>query len=353
MTVAPVRLGDLAARLGRQVSGDPEICLMGVASLKSAVAGDLSFVRSPRYVEEMKRSKASALIIHESVECDTHAVIRSSNPALDFARAVQILLPGPRPAVGVHPQASVAASAAVHPTACVGAGARIGANCRIGAGTILHANVTLYDDVVIGENCLLHSGVIVRERSELGNRVILQPGVVVGGDGFGYTMNETGDFEKIPHVGRVVIEDDVEIGANSTIDRGALDETRIGRNVKIDNLVTVAHNCEIGEGSIIVAQSGLAGSTLVGKRVIMMAQAGAAGHLRIGDGAFLGVRTGVVRDVEPGARIWGFPALDQGVWHRAMISLARLPEAMRRLRALEKRVRSEAASDLDADRQDD
>ena len=331
-------VGELARRLGRPSEGDAEFVVGGVASLESAGPRDLVFVRSARYAARLAASRAGAAIVPEGVDPGGRPAIRSPDPGRDFARAVDELVPELRPGPGVHRSAVVAADAEIHPSAHVGPLAVLGARVRVGPGSVIHAHATLYDDVVVGADCTIHAGTVIRERVVLGDRVILQPGVVLGGDGFGYVFAEGGGFEKVPQVGCVVVGDDVEVGANATVDRATLGETRLGRGVKIDNLVMIGHNCDVGDGSAIVAQSGLAGSTVVGRRVFLMAQVGTTGHLTIGDGAFVGARGGVTRDVEPGAKVFGYPALEQRAWHRAMAALTRLPEALRRLRALERRL---------------
>jgi UDP-3-O-[3-hydroxymyristoyl] glucosamine N-acyltransferase len=334
----PIRLGALAGQLGRALEGDPDFEVRGVASLESAGPGDLVFVRSARHAAAFHESRAGAAIVPPDLDAGGRAVIRSPQPSLDFARAVALVVPAVRPPAGVHPSAVVDASAEVDRSAAIGPLCVVGARSAVGARAVLHARVTLYPDVRVGADCILHAGVVLREGTELGLRVILQPGVVLGGDGFGYQGNERGSLEKVPQVGRVVVEDDVEIGANTTVDRATLDETRIGRGVKIDNLVQVGHNCRIGAGSVVVAQSGLAGSTVLGRNVVMMAQSGTAGQLQVGDGAFVAGRAGVTGDVEPGARVYGFPPMEKGAWHRTMAALARLPAALRRLRAVERRL---------------
>jgi UDP-3-O-[3-hydroxymyristoyl] glucosamine N-acyltransferase len=307
-----------------------------VASLESAGPGDLVFVRSARYAKALSSSSAGAVIVPEGVDAGPLPAIRSPDPGLDFARAAALLCPAPSPEPGVHPSAVVDPDARVDPTAHVGALAVVGARSRVGAGSVLYPHSVVYPDAVLGAACTLHAGAVVREGSLLGDRVVLQPGAIVGGDGFGYALNEQGLFEKVPQLGRVVIEDDVEIGAGATVDRATLGETRIGRAVKIDNLVMIGHNCELGEGTVVVAQTGLAGSTRVGRRAFLMAQVGTSGHLSIGDGAFLGARAGVIRDVAPGARVFGYPAVEERAWHRVVAALTRLPELLRRVRALEK-----------------
>jgi UDP-3-O-[3-hydroxymyristoyl] glucosamine N-acyltransferase len=334
----PIRLGELAARLGRELDGDAGFVVRGVASLEGAGPEDLVFVRSERFAPGLARSRAGAAIAPPGVDVGGRAVIRSPRPDLDFSRAVAWILPSEVRHPGVHPTAVVAPDAQVDPTATIGPHAVVEARCDVGARSVVHANVVLYPEVKVGADCILHAGVVVREGSLLGDRVILQPGVVLGGDGFGYTFDEAGSWAKLPQVGRVVVEDDVEIGANTTVDRGTLGETRIGRGTKLDNLIQIAHNCEIADRVIVVAQSGLAGSTRVGSRAVIMAQAGLGGHLEVGEGAFVGGRAGVHRDVRPGVRVWGTPQMEERRWHRAMSALGRLPDALRRLRAIEKKL---------------
>ena len=339
-----ISLAELAGELGRSWSGDGEIALRDVAPLESAEAGDLAFVRSEKWASSLAESRASAVILPEGLDPGSHNAIHSPNPALDFARAVLRLKPASRPASGIHPQARVDPSAEVDPSASVGPGVTIGARARVGARTILHPDVTLYPDVAVGEDCEVHARVVIREGSLLGDRVLLQPGAVIGGDGFGYVPDETGALHRVPHVGRVVLEDDVEIGANATVDRGTLRETRVRRRAKIDNLVQIAHNCDIGEDVVVAAQSGFSGSTEVGRGAIVMAQVGVAGHLRIGSRAFVGARAGLHKDVAEGSRVWGTPQMEERRWHKAMAALGRLPDLLRRMRAVEAKLGHRDAS---------
>ena len=338
-----MRLGELAERLGgREVAGDPDFVVRGVGSLEGGGPSDLGFLRSAGNAAALESSRIGAVIAPPGVDVGPRPAIRSPSPNLDLARVAQLLGAGARPAPGVHPSAVVADGAKIDPGASIGALAIVGAGSEVGAGTVVHPRVTIYPDVKIGDDCELHSGVVVREGTVLGDRVILQPGAVLGGDGFGYEFDEQGALEKVPQVGVVVVEDDVEVGANSTIDRARFGATRIGRGVKIDNLVMIGHNCQVGEGSAFVSLTGLAGSTTVGKRVFFMAQSGAANHVEIGDGSFVGARAGVVEDLPAGSRVWGFPAMPERAWHRAMSIFSRLPDLVRRVRALEKRERGDS-----------
>ncbi len=331
-------LAELAALLGgREIEGDASTRVSGVAALAEGAPGELGFVRAERFARELAGSRIGALIAPPGIDLRGKPGLRSSAPSLDFARAAALLAPRAKPAPGVHARAFVDASAGVEASASVGALAVVGARTQIGARSFVHANASLGDDVRVGEDCEIHSGAIVGERCVLGNRVILQPGCVIGGDGFGYEFDERGAFEKVPQLGNVVLEDDVEVGANTTIDRARLGATRIGRGTKIDNLVQIAHNVQIGAHSALIAQSGIAGSTRLGARVFFMAQSGASEQLEIGDGSFVGARGGVIEDLPSGSRVYGFPAQAERAWHRVSAWLVRLPELARRVRALEKK----------------
>jgi UDP-3-O-[3-hydroxymyristoyl] glucosamine N-acyltransferase len=316
----------------------------GVASLEEGGPADLGFVRSARFAAALAGARIGALIAPPGVNVGGRPVIRTPAPSLDFARAVGLLFPRPVPPVGAHPSAVISPDAEVDATASLGPCAVVGARSRVGPRCVLHAGVTLGEDVSVGADCVLHSGVVAREGVTIGSRVILQPGVVIGSDGFGYEFDERGALEKVPQIGTVVIEDDVEIGANTTVDRARLGTTRIGRGVKIDNLVQIGHNCVVGEHSVIVAQSGLAGGTAFGSRVFAMAQTGFANRAKVGDGAFVGARAGIFADVAPRSRVFGFPAVPERAWLRSAALVARLPELFRRLRAVERRLAPEGAA---------
>ncbi len=337
-----MRLGEVAARLGdREVEGDADFQVQGVASLEEGGPGDLGFVRSARFGETLERSKIGAVIAPEEVDVGGRPVIRSATPSLDFARAVGVIVPASRPEAGVDASASVAGDARLGEGVSVGPRAVVGARCVVGDRSVIHANATLYPEVVLGADCVIHAGVTLREGTRVGDRVVIQPGAVIGGDGFGFEFDERGRWEKVPQIGNVVIGSDVEIGAGTTVDRARLGSTRIADGVKIDNLVQIGHNCELGENSVVVAQAGLAGGSVLGRGVILLAQAGVANRAHLGDGSFVGGRGGVTADLEPGSRVWGFPALPERRWHRAMTAFARLPELLRRVRALERRVEGE------------
>ena len=332
-----MHVADLALELGCVLEGDGKIVIEGVASLAEAGPRDLAFVRSDRYQGSLEASAAGAVIAPPGIDACGRPAIRSSQPGLDFARATRCLVPEVRPRAGVAASASVSAEAVVDPSASLGEGCRVAAHSAVGARSVLHANVTLYEDVTIGADCEIHAGCVLREGTQLGDRVILQPGVVIGGDGFAYLASYEG-IEKVPHVGGVRIDDDVEIGANTTVDRGALGDTTIGRATKIDNLVQIAHNCRIGEEVIIIAQAGLSGSTVVEHGAVVMAQAGIVGHLSIGERAVVGPQSGVHKDVEAGSRVFGSPQREAGLQKRIAAALPRLPDLVRRVRRLEGRL---------------
>ena len=334
-----MRLGELAEQLGgRPLEGDPELCVQGVAPLETGCPRDLGFVRSTQQAAALGATRVGAVIAPPGLDVGGRSAIRSLSPSLDFARAARLLVPARRPGAGIHPSAVVDPRAQVEPSACIGPGCVVGAGSRIGPRTVLLARVTLMEEVEVGADGLLYPGVVVGSDTRIGDRVILQAGCVIGADGFGYEWNERGEHEKVPQLGRVVLEDDVEIGANSTVDRARLGTTRIGRGTKIDNLVMVAHGCQIGAHVLIAAMTGLAGGVTLEDRVIMMGQSGSNGHITIGAGSFVAARSGVVEDLPPGSRVWGFPARPERAWHRQVAWLARLPELARRLRRLERRM---------------
>ncbi len=332
-----VTLAGLARRLGgRRIEGDENLRIVGVATLEAGGPSQLGFVRGQPQAAALATSKLGAVIAPEGVACGARPVLRSANPSRDFARISALLHPRPRPPTGVHPRAFVAEDAELDATVSVGPLCSVGAGARIGPRSVLHAGATVADDVVIGADCLLHIGVLVCSGTRIGDRVILQPGCIIGGDGFGYEFDEQGRHEKVPQLGHVVLEDDVEVGAGAAIDRARLGATQIGRGVKIDNLVDIGHNVVIGEDAVLIAQSGVAGGAKLGARAFLMAQSGVGGQVELGDGTFVGARGGVIEDTAPGSRVWGFPALPERAWHRSQAVFARLAELLRRLRRLER-----------------
>jgi UDP-3-O-[3-hydroxymyristoyl] glucosamine N-acyltransferase len=332
-----VRLGELALRLGCRLEGDAELEVSRVAPIESAGPGDLSFVANRKYAAHAATTRATALIVATGTTLALPCLL-ARNPYLAYAQAVALLHPETRPAAGVHPSAQVDASAELGADVHVGALAVIGPRVRVGARSVLHAQVVLYTDASVGADCVLHAAVQVRERCRLGDRVVVQGGAVIGGDGFGFARDEQGRYHKIPQVGTVVIEDDVEIGALTAVDRAALGETRIGRGSKLDNLVQIGHSVTVGQDTVMAGQVGIAGSTTIGSQVTLAGQVGVGGHLDIGDGVIATGQAGLTHDIPAGAFVSGTPAIDNRAWLKASILFARLPELAKRLRALEKRL---------------
>ncbi|MGB0618084.1 MAG: UDP-3-O-(3-hydroxymyristoyl)glucosamine N-acyltransferase [Myxococcota bacterium] len=334
-------MSELATFLDAAFEGDGGAEVAGFASLLQAKADELVFVRDAGLAAGLGASSARVVLAPDGVETGGRPTIRSAQPAADFSRLVEAFAPRWRPAEGVAEGAHVDRTAEVAPTASVEPGARVGPGCRVGARTVVSAGAILVADVRVGEDGWIHAGALLREGTRVGDRVILQPGVVLGGDGFGYVPDAQGRPVAMAQRGIVVLEDDVEIGANTTVDRATLDETRIRRGAKIDNQVQIAHNCDIGEDVLIAAQSGLSGNTVVGNRAILMARCATTGHLTIGEGAFLAANTAVHHDVEPGARLYGAPAMEERGWHRTIAAQKRLPELLKRVRRLERQLESD------------
>lgn len=320
------------------MEGDSGIEIHRVATLESAGPGDLTFLANPKYAGALAATRASAVIAGAATTDAPCAVIRSQAPYLTFAKAAQILSPDRRPEPGVHALALVAPDATIDSSATVGAFSVIASGARIGARTIVHPHVVIGADAVIGADCLLHAHVSIRERCVLGARVIVQNGAVIGSDGYGFAQRPDGTHEKIPQVGPVVIEDDVEIGANTTIDRPAVGETRIKSGTKIDNLVQIAHGVVVGHHALLAAQVGIAGSTIVGDGVMFGGQAGVSGHLTIGDRVKLAAKTGVTGSIDADGYMSGYPSLDTHEWRRANVVFRKLPEMRKQLKDLERRL---------------
>lgn len=338
-----ITLGDLAIHVGGKVIGDPAILITKVASIDEAGAGEITFLSNPRYQRFLAQCRASAVIVAPGVASDAGAAanlnyLESANPYLAFAKILQLFFPAAKFEGAISSRAYVESSAVLAEAVSVLPNTFIGARARIGKGSVLFPGVFVGDDVQIGEDCVLHPNVVVRERCRIGDRVILHAGVVIGSDGFGYA-GEGSQRIKIPQIGIVEVEDDVEIGANTTVDRATLGRTLIGRGVKIDNLVQVAHNVIVGENSVFAAQVGVAGSARVGKNVTLAGQVGVGHHLQIGDGATIGPKSGVARSVEPRAVLSGFiEAVPHKQWMRAMLLLPELPALWRAVRSIEKKL---------------
>ncbi len=320
------------------MQADNDIDIVGVAGIEEAAPGELTFVSNRKYIPYIKQTKASAIILGNDLPEVPIPSLRTDNPYLAFARSLELFYSPPLPDRGVHPTAIIASDAQVGPDASIGAFVVVGKRCRLGARVTLHAHVVLYPGVVLGDDVILHSGVVVREDCEIGNRATVQNGGIIGGDGFGFAPAGDGTYHKILQTGRVIIEDDVEIGANTTIDRAAVGCTRISRGAKLDNLVQVGHAAQVGENSVLAAQVGVAGSTKIGKNVQAGGQVGFAGHQEIGDGAILTAQSGVHGEIAAGAVVSGSPGFENAQWRRAVIVFPKLPELQRQVRALEREV---------------
>ena len=311
-----------------------------MAKIEEAGPGDLTFLANPKYASKLATTRASAVIMNGEAIAAPCAVIRSQSPYLTFARAAQVLSPDQPPAAGVHSLASVAADATVDPTATIGAFAVIGSGATIGARTIIHPHVVVGEGTAIGPDCILHGHVSIRERCTIGARVIIQNGAVVGSDGYGFAPRADGSHEKIPQTAPVVIEDDVEIGANTTIDRPAVGETRVKAGTKIDNLVQIGHGVVLGKNVLLAAQVGIAGSTVLGDSVQFGGQVGVGGHLTIGDRVKAVGQSGITNSVDADEFVSGYPAIPNSEWKRSSVVFRKLPEMRRQLRALEERLRA-------------
>lgn len=331
-------LHELAERLGCRLEGDGSIEVVRVAGLDEAGPGDITFLANPKYASRLPHTRASAVIVGNAVASAPCAMLRAEQPYLTFARAVAALTPPGSLAPGISALASVDATARLGPDVAVGPFACIGAGARVGARSAIYPHVVIGADAVIGEDCVLHAHVSIRERVALGNRVIAQDAAVIGSDGFGFAPRGDGSHERIPQVGGVVIEDDVEIGAHSAIDRPAVGETRIAAGTKIDNLVQIAHGVRIGRHALLAAQVGIAGSTTLEDGVVMAGQSGATGHVTLGRGAKVGAKSAVTKDVEAGQHVTGIPAGDVADWRESVVLARRLPEFRRALVDLEARL---------------
>ena len=329
-----MKLAEIASVLGATLeNGDPNAEITGVAGIEEAAAGHLTFVANPKYAAAAKTTAASAVIVSEDFPAISTAMLRSKNPYLAFARAIDLFYEAPQYACGVHPTAIIAPTAKLGANAHVGAYAVIGDDVEIGDNAVLLPHVVIYRSARIGNNFFAHAHAVVRENCTVGDNVILQNGAVVGCDGFGFARD--GDhWEKITQSGPAVLESDVEVQANSCVDRASVGETRVGRGVKIDNLAQVGHGSAVGEHTLLCAQVGLAGSTVVGKNVILAGQVGVAGHCNIGDGVVVTAQSGTHGDIPAGAIVSGSPAFDHKQWLRSVGIFNRLPELARTVRSL-------------------
>jgi UDP-3-O-[3-hydroxymyristoyl] glucosamine N-acyltransferase len=332
-----MNLGELATRLACTLEGPAAMEITGVAGMDEAGETEITFLSNTKYLPKLHTTRAGAIIAGADVDALGKPVLRSPDPYLSFAQALEIFYPLERPPAGVHPTAVIAPDAKVGRNASIGPYVVIESGGEIGDDCVLKSFVMIYPGVKIGDRFFAHSHAVVRENVRIGNDVILQNGVVVGADGFGFVPRQDGTYYKIPQTGTVVIEDGVEIQANSCVDRAAVGHTRLRRGVKIDNLVQVAHACDIGENSLLCSQVGVSGSAKLGRNVILTGQVGVAGHLTIGDRVIVTPQSGVPNDVQAGRIISGSPAVDHDIWLKSSAVYRRLPEmfaAFRKLKGL-------------------
>ncbi len=332
-------VAQIAAFLGGELIGEADRVITGVAPLAQAGEHDLSFYDNERYLEEFRRSKAGVILVGPKVDPEGKTVIRVENPYLAFARVLeQYVPPAPCPFEGISPQAFVSPKADIGKDVRIAPCVYVGPEAVIGDSTVLWPGVSIGPRTRVGSCCCFYPGVVVYHDCTIGDRVILHAGCVIGADGFGFAPDGE-RYRKIPQIGTVVIEDDVEIGANTTVDRATLGETRIGRGTKIDNLVMVAHNCAVGENSILVAQVGISGSTVLGRHVVLAGQVGVSGHLRIGDYVQVGAKSGVTKDVPSGQLMLGAPAMVAPDFKRLQAHVRMLPEFRQQLKRLEAEIK--------------
>lgn len=338
-------LGELARMLDCPFEGDGATEITGVAALDKAGRGDLVFWADPKLRRALEESRGSAAIIPSGETFARLPVIKSPNPRLTYVRATELLFSPYRPEPGIHPTAVVSPTARIGRNVAIGALSVIGEEVEIGDGAVLFPLVSIYPRVKVGGGTVIHSQVCLREDVRVGNRVILHSGVVIGSDGFGYVQNPDGTHRKIPQKGTVVIEDDVEIGANTTVDRAALGETIIRRGTKIDNLVMVAHNVEVGSDTLLISQTGIAGSSTVGNNVLVAGQVGISDHVHIGDRVIIAAKSGVSKDIPSGSIVGGIPFMDIREARKFWVSVPLLYDLVKdfkrlkvRLEELEKRL---------------
>ena len=333
-----MKLAEVADRLSCKLEGDGSIDIVGVATLERAREGDLSFLTNSKYQTEAKRTGASALLVGTDYPAMSMALLRHENPYLAFAKAVEIFFRSPAISPSIHPTAWISDTAVIGQNVFIGPLSYIGERVVLGDEVRILARCTIQEGAQVGKGTLLHSGCVLREGVVVGRNCIIQNNAVVGSDGFGYAKESNGEWYKIIQSGTVIVEDDVEIGACSTIDRATLDETRVQRGTKIDNQVHIGHGCSIGIDNLLCAQVGLAGSTRTGAGVVLTGQVGAAGHLTIGDGAIATPQTGIASSVNAGVIVSGAPAIDHKSWLKSSAAFSRLPELQKTVRKLESRI---------------
>jgi len=331
----PFNLGQIAEKIGAELKGNPEIVINNLATIEQAAIGELSYIASPKFRKLLEKTGASALIVYPGLESAAIPTLVAKDPYLGFARAMRLFYSAyPKVVPGVDKSAVIADDVHVPDNAFIGPHAVISRGVRLGDSTTIHAGTFIGEGSSLGESCYVFPNVTIRENVRIGNKVVIYSNAVIGSDGFGYCWDGSRHL-KIPQTGTVVIEDDVEIGAGTTIDRATLGETVIGKGTIIDNLVQIAHNCKVGEYSIICAQVGLAGTTTLGRHVTLAGQVGIAGHLKIGDNAVVEAQSGVTGDIPPGEIHFGSPARDFRLAHKINAIISHLPNYVSRIRELE------------------
>lgn len=339
-------IAEIAAIIGGEVLGDMSAIVSQVQRIEFAEEGDVSFLSSRKYFKFLDTTACSCLIVPKDFQIPAvtkiSAFIFSDNPYTAFVRLLRVFVPEKEfPKGFIHPSAVIDPTAIISPTAYIGAGCMIGANCTVGESSVLLAKVTLYDSVLLGDDCMIHAGVVFYHDTSLGHRVTVHAGTVIGSDGFGYDENKDGSFSKVPQVGNVIIGDDVEIGANCTIDRAMVGSTIIGNGVKIDNLVHIAHNVVIGDNTAIAAQAGISGSAKLGNRNRIAGQVGVVGHLEIADDVIVHAQSGVAKSISVGGHYFGSPAKNHSEELKILAALRQLPDLIRQVNELQRKIKNE------------
>ena len=339
-----MKLSEVAQKLGCRLEGSPDIEIVAVAGIEQAAAGQITFLANRRYLPLLKTTRASAVLVEEGVALGGDpsqpplAALRTASPYLAFAHAIELFYQPPRYPPGVHPTAIIAKSARVGEGAHVGPYCFVDEEVEIGRNAVLHSSVTIYRGARIGDDFFAHAHVVVREFCRVGHRVILQNGVILGGDGFGFAKQKDGSWYKMQQPGPAVLEDDVEVQANSCVDRATVGETRVSRGAKLDGLVLVGHASRVGANTMLCGQVGLAGSTKVGANCIFAGQSASSGHLSVGDGSVVYGQSGLPGDLPPGSMVGGSPAVDARLWMKYTAALNRLPDLQKRVRELESEI---------------
>jgi UDP-3-O-[3-hydroxymyristoyl] glucosamine N-acyltransferase len=336
-----MKLSEVAERVACRLEGDPSAEISGIAGMEQAGPGQITFLANRRYFPLLHTTRATAIFIEDGIRIDRDpgqpplAALRSNNPYLAFARAIELFYQPPQYAPGVHATAVVAKTARVGSNAHIGPYCFVDEDAVIGDNAVLHSFVTIYRGAQVGDHFFAHAHAVVREHCRIGNRVILQNGVVIGADGLGFAKLKDGSWHKMAQSGPAVLEDDVEVQANACVDRATVGETRIGRGTKIDDLVLIGHASQVGANAMLCGQVGLAGSTKIGDGAILAGQVGTAGHLAIGDGAVITAKSGVPNDVPARGMYSGYPAVENRQWLKTHAALNRLPDLQRKVRELE------------------